>query len=102
MQFHHLGQAVASLGKLLGSLKLVFLKHKNYEEAVRDFNASLGAAAPLPYDPVPQDAFAQNIAPSDGNGKASWWKNVLIISLVVLLFGLRMMVGNTGHYDCPT
>ena len=47
--FHHLGQAVASLGKLLGSLKLVFFKHKNYEEVVRDFNASLGEVPHLSF-----------------------------------------------------
>jgi len=65
-------------------------------------NPSVGATAPLPYDPVPQNAFAQIIAPSDGNGKLGWWKNVLITSLVILLFGLWMKVGSTGHYDCPT
>ena len=75
---------------------------RDFHASVRDVNASLRATAPLPYDPVPHDAFAQSIAPSDGNGKAGCWKNVLIISLVILLFGLWMKVGNAGHYGCPT
>ena len=29
-----------------------------------------------------------NAAVTHGNGKAGWWKNMLIISLVILLFGL--------------
>ena len=62
VQFHHLGHAVASLGKLLGSLKLVFLKHKNYEEAVRDFNASLGEADSLSFK-LPQEDCCQGILP---------------------------------------
>jgi len=74
----------------------------DFQAAMRNVNPSHGAAAPLPYDPVPQDAFAQSIAPSDGNGKAGCWKNVLIISLVILLFGLWMKVGNAGHYGYPT
>jgi len=69
---------------------------------MRDVNPSHRATAPLPYDPVPDDAFTPIIAPSDGNGKAGWWKNVLVTSLVILLFGLWMKVGNTGRYYCPT
>ena len=55
---------------------------------MRDVNPSHGAAAPLPCDPVSDDVFAPIIAPFDGNGKVAWWKKVLIISLVILLFGL--------------
>jgi hypothetical protein len=54
---------------------------------MRDVNPPLGAAPPLLYNLVSQDAFAEIIAP-DGNGKAGWWKNVLVSSLVILLFGL--------------
>ena len=32
---------------------------------MRDVNPSHGAAAPLPYDPIPDDAFPPIIAPSD-------------------------------------
>ena len=78
----------------------IYKKYSNYEQAVRDFQASVrdvnpyvGAAAPLPYDLVPQDAFAQIIAPFDGNGKAGWWKKVLITSLVILVFGIWMKGG---------
>jgi len=87
----------------------IYKKYSNYEHAIRDFQAAmrdvnppLGAAPPLPYDPVLKDAFAEIIAPSDGNSKAGWWKNVLVTSLVILLFGLWMKVGNTGRYYCPT
>ena len=65
--------------QVLGIKNAIYKKYSGYEQAVRDFhalvrdvNASLGAAAPLPYDPIPQDAFAQSIAPSDGYGKAGW------------------------------
>jgi len=73
-----------------------------FQAAMRDVNPSHGAAAPLPYDQVPDDAFAPIIAPFDGNGKAGWWKKVLITSLVILLFGLWMKGDNTGCYDCLT
>ena len=73
-----------------------------FQAAMRDVNPSHGAAAPLPYDLVPDDAFAPIIALSYGNGKAGWWKKVLITSLVILLFGLWMKGGNTGCYDCST
>ena len=63
VQFHHLGQAVASLGKLLGSLKLVFFE-------AQELYASLGEAAPL--------SFNQGILPI--HGKACW-KNLVIITL---------------------
>ena len=57
---------------------------------MRDVNPSHGAAAPLPYDLIHDDSFAPIIASSDGNGKAGWWKKVLITSLVIFLFGLWM------------
>jgi hypothetical protein len=55
----------------------------------------------LPYDPVPDDAFVP-IIPANGNGKASWWKKVLITSLVILVVGLWMKRGKTASYDCPS
>ena len=61
-----------------------------FQAAMRDVNPSHGAAAPLPYDLVPDDAFAPIIALSYGNGKAGWWKKVLITSLVILVFGIWM------------
>jgi len=73
-----------------------------FQAAMRDVNPSHGAAAPLPYDPVPHVATPQTIAPSDGDGKPGCSKNVLIISLAILLFGVWMKVGNTWHYCCPT
>ena len=95
--------------QVLGVRNAIYKKYSNYEQVVRDFQAAMrdvnpshGIAAPLPYDLVPDDAFAPIIALSYGNGKAGWWKNVLITSLVILLFGLWMKGGNTGCYDCPT
>ena len=95
--------------QVLGVKNAIYKKYSSYEQAVRDFhasvrdvNVSLGAAALLPYDSVPHDAFAQTIAPSDGDGKPGCSKNVLIISLAILLFGVWMKVGNTWHYCCPT
>ena len=86
----------------------IYKKYSNYDQTVRDFQAAMRdvhpshGAAPPPYDLVTHDAFAPTIPPSDGNGKAGCWKNVLIISLVILLFGLWMKVGNAGHYGYPT
>ena len=55
---------------VLGVRNVIYKKYINYEQAVRDFQAAMrdvnlshGAAAPLPYDPVPDDAFAPIIAP---------------------------------------
>ena len=87
----------------------IYKKYRNYDHAVRDFQTamrdvhpSLGAAPPLPCDPVPHDAFAPIIPPSNGNSKAGWWKKVLITSLVILVVGLWMKGGKTGSYDYPT
>jgi len=74
----------------------------DFQAAMRDVNPSHGAAAPLPYDPVPHVATPQTIAPSDGDGKPGCSKNVLIISLAILLFGLWMKVSTTWHHCCPT
>ena len=71
---------MASLGKLLGSLKLVF-KHKNYEEVVRDLNASLGEATPLSFK-LPQEDCCQGILPIHGK---TCWKNLVIITLVIVV-----------------
>jgi hypothetical protein len=76
-----------------------FLKYKNYDEAVRYFKASLGAATPLPSQLLLDDSCQCN--PSV-NGKPSCWKNVLIISLLILVFGLWMRVTMTGHYNYHT
>ena len=85
------------VSKFLGVRNAIYKKYINYEQVVRDFQATMrdvnlshGAATPLPYDLVPDDAFAPIIAPPDGNGKAGWWKKVLITSLVIFLFGLWM------------
>ena len=72
----------------------IYKKYSNYEQVVRDYQAvmrdvhpSHGAAPPLPCDPVPHDAFAPIISPSDVNGKADWWMKVLITSHVILVVG---------------
>ena len=64
---------------VLGVRNAIYKKYSTYEQVVRDYRTSMrdvhpshGAARPLPYDPVPHDAFAQSIAPSDGYGKAGW------------------------------
>ena len=97
------------VSKFLGVRNAIYKKYINYEQVVRDFQATMrdvnlshGAARPLPYDPVPHDAFALIIPPSDGNGKAGWWKKMLITSLVILVFGIWMKGGNIGCNDSPT
>jgi hypothetical protein len=87
----------------------IYKKYSNYDQTIRDFQAAMrdvqpshGVAPPLPYDFVPHDAFTPIIPPSDGNGKAGWWKKVLITSLVILVFGIWMKGGKTGTSDCPT
>ena len=94
---------------VLGVKNAIYKKYSNYEQAVRDYQAAMrdvnpshGAAAPLPYDLVPNVAPLQTIAPSDGDGKPDCSKNVLIISLAILLFRVWMKVGNTWHYCYPT
>ena len=72
-----------------------------FQAAMRDVNPPLGAAPPLPYDPVPHVAPPQTNSPSNGDGRPGCSKNVLIISLAILLFGVWMKVGNTWHYYCP-
>jgi hypothetical protein len=71
----------------------------NYQAALRDFNAPVPAAHPLPPDLPHVDALP-GIPPDDG--KAAGWKIVLIISLFVLLFGIWMGVTNIGHHCCPS
>jgi hypothetical protein len=58
----------------------------------------MAAAPPLPPD-LPQDAF-QGIPLADG--KAGYWKIMLIISLVLLLFGIWKEVSKIGHHWCPS
>jgi len=41
--------------QVLGFKNARYLKYKNYEEALRDFKASLGAATPLPSQLLPDD-----------------------------------------------
>jgi hypothetical protein len=73
---------------------VIYKKYSNYEQTVRDFQAAMRdvhpfhGAAPPPYDLVPHDAFVLIIPSSDGNGKAGWWKKVLITSLVILVVGI--------------
>ena len=59
---------------VLGVRNAIYKKYSKYDQAIRDFQAtmrdvhpSLGAAPPLPYDHVPHDAFATIIPPSDDN-----------------------------------
>ena len=62
--------------QVLGFKNGIYKKYNSYEQvivdfhaSVRDFNAPLGAAAPLPPN-LPQDACSQGIPPADG--KASY------------------------------
>jgi viroplasmin and RNaseH domain-containing protein len=41
--------------QVLGVKNARYLKYNNYQEAVRDFNASLGAATPLPSMLLPDE-----------------------------------------------
>ena len=86
--------------QVLGFKKARFMKYKNYDEAVRDFKASLGAATPLlPSQLLPDDC-CQGISPVDGK---SWcWKNVVIISLLFVVLGLWIWVSMTGQGNCQS
>ena len=95
--------------QVLGVKNAIYKKYSNYEQVVRDYQAAMRdvhpshvPAPPLPYVPIPHDAFPPIIPPSDGNGKGGWWKKVLITSLVILVVGLWMKGGKTGSYDYPT
>jgi hypothetical protein len=72
-----------------------------FQVAMRDNHPSHGATPPLPYDPVPYDAFALIIPPSNGNGKAGWWKKVLITSLVILVVRLWMKGAKLAAMTAP-
>jgi viroplasmin and RNaseH domain-containing protein len=60
-------------------------KYNNYEHALRDFNASVGAATPSPQ-----------------GGKTGSWKNVVIISLLVMVVGLWMRLSMSSQCNCNT
>ena len=76
-----------------------YLKYKNYEEAFRDFKASQGAATPLPSQLLPDDC-CQGIYPVDG--KSYCWKNVVIISLFIVVIRLWIRVSMTGQCNYHT
>jgi len=73
------------------------LKYKNYEEALRDFKASLGAATPLPSQLLPDDC-CEGIPIAIG--KSGCWKNMLILALSVLLFALWMKINKCPSCNC--
>jgi hypothetical protein len=71
---------------VLGFKKAIHKKYSNYDHALREFNAYVGAATPSP-KLVPADC-GENIPPR--GGKTGSWKNVMIISLLVMVLGLWM------------
>jgi hypothetical protein len=85
--------------QVLGFKNARYLKYKNYEEALRDFNASRGAATPLPSQLLPDDC-CHGIPLVDG--KSCCWKNVVIISLLIVVIGLWIRVSMAGQCKCQT
>ena len=83
--------------QVLGFKNARYLKYKNYEEALRDFKASLGAATLLPSQLLPDDC-CEGIPIAIG--KSGCWKNVLILALSVLLFALWMKINKCPSCNC--
>ena len=67
---------------VLGFKNAIHKKYNNYDHALRDFNAYVGVATPSP-KLVAADC-GESILPQDG--KSGSWKNVVIISLMMLVF----------------
>jgi hypothetical protein len=88
--------------QVLGVENSVHKKYNNYEQAHRYYNAYVGAALPLrPLPPSPMlilDDCCETIAPQ--GGKTCSWKNVMILSLLVLVFGLWMRLSMSSKCKC--
>jgi hypothetical protein len=91
--------------QVLGVINFVYKKYNTYEQALVAYQSALRDSMhlwqqnlPCPPD-LPQDTF-QGIPPADG--KAGYWKIVLIISLVLLLFGIWKEVSKIGQRCCPS
>ena len=83
---------------VLGLKNAIHKKYNNYEHALRDFNASVGAATLSP-KLILADC-CESIPPQ--GGKTDSWKNVVIISLLVMVFGLWMRLSMSCQCNCNT
>ena len=84
--------------QVFGFKNAIYKKYNNYEHALRDFNAYVRAATPSPKF-FPVDC-CESIPPLDG--KTGSWKNVVIISLLVMVFGLWMRLSMSYQCNCNT
>ena len=83
---------------VLGFKNSIHKKYNNYDHALRDFNAYVGAATTSP-KPILADYGESN--PPQG-GKSGSCKNVVIISLLVMVFGLWMRLSMSCQCNCNT
>ena len=83
---------------VLGVRNAIHKKYNNYDHALRDFNAYVGAATPSP-KLVLVDC-GETIPPQ--GGKSGSWENVVIISLLVMVFGLWMRLSMSYQCNCNT
>lgn len=90
--------------QVLGFKHAKYKKYSNYDHAVRDFHAYFAGKTACELLPSPADGSHDPdllpppvAAPAPAVGKDACWKNVLIISLLVLVFGLWMKVRISGH-----
>ena len=79
--------------QVLGFKNGIYKKYNSYEQAVIDFNASVGALTAPPK--LCQSKTCATMAPVDG--KAIFWKNVTIVTLLVLVFGLVFKLSLCSH-----
>jgi viroplasmin and RNaseH domain-containing protein len=83
---------------VLGFKNAIHKKYNNYDHALRDFNAYVGAATPSP-KLVPTYC-GESISPQ--GGKSGSCKNVVIISLLMMVFGLWMRFSISCQCSCNT
>ena len=79
--------------QVLGVQNARHKKYSSYEQAVRDFNALVGALTPPP--DLFQSQTGATMAPVHGknvvapvHGKTTSWNTVIIVTLLLLVFGL--------------
>ena len=82
-------------------------KYSSYEQAVRDFNASVGALPPPPNLFQPQTG--ATMAPVHGKNvvalvhdKDVSWNTVIIVTLLLLVFGLWIKLSVCSQCNCSS
>ena len=84
--------------QVVGVKNAIHKKYNNYEHALRDFNAYVGPATPSP-KLFPADC-CESIPPQ--GGKTGSWKNMVIINLLVMVFGLWMRLSMSSQCNYNT